>query len=90
MQGVFFIGIGFTKLSIYPLIGAMTGFAVFMEASNGAIFSLVPAIHPKFSGVVSGVTGGSGNVGGVIFSFWYFAFSVLIITRLCGLSPSSV
>jgi NNP family nitrate/nitrite transporter-like MFS transporter len=68
MQGVFFIGIGFTKLSIYPLIGAMTGLAVFMEASNGAIFSLVPAIHPKFSGIVSGVAGGAGNVGGVIFS----------------------
>jgi NNP family nitrate/nitrite transporter-like MFS transporter len=68
MQGIFFIWIGFAKLGIYPLIIAMTGLAIFMEAANGAIFSLVPAIHPKFNGVVSGVTGGAGNVGGIIFN----------------------
>jgi NNP family nitrate/nitrite transporter-like MFS transporter len=68
MQGVFFIWIGFAKLKIYPLIGAMTGLAIFMEAANGAIFALVPAIHPKFNGIVSGVTGASGNVGGVLFN----------------------
>jgi NNP family nitrate/nitrite transporter-like MFS transporter len=68
MQGVFFIWIGFVKLNIYPLIGAMTVLAIFMEAANGAIFSLVPAIHPKFNGIVSGVTGASGNVGGVLFN----------------------
>jgi NNP family nitrate/nitrite transporter-like MFS transporter len=68
MNGIFFIWIGFSKLKIYSLIGAMTGLAIFMEAANGAIFALVPAIHPKFNGVVSGVTGASGNIGGILFN----------------------
>ncbi|CAF2599705.1 unnamed protein product [Rotaria sp. Silwood2] len=68
VQGVFFIWIGFAKCKIYYLIMFMTGLAIFMEAANGAIFSLVPAIHPKFTGIVSGVTGASGNVGGILFS----------------------
>ncbi|CAF4393884.1 unnamed protein product, partial [Rotaria magnacalcarata] len=57
MQGIFFISIGVMNLKIYYLIGAMTGLAIFMEAANGAIFSLVPSIHPKFNGVVSGFAG---------------------------------
>ncbi|CAF3659327.1 unnamed protein product [Rotaria sp. Silwood1] len=68
VQGVFFMWIGFAKFKIYHLIVLMTGLAIFMEAANGAIFSLVPAIHPKFTGIVSGVTGASGNVGGILFS----------------------
>jgi NNP family nitrate/nitrite transporter-like MFS transporter len=69
IQGIFLIWIGFTKFNIYSLIGAMTGLAIFSQATSGAIFSLVPAIHPKFNGVVSGITGASGNVGGILFSF---------------------
>ena len=46
----------------------MTGLAIFMEAANGAIFSLVPSIHPKFNGIVSGTAGAAGNVGGILFS----------------------
>jgi len=75
IQGVFFIWIGFVKLNVYPLILAMTGLAISMEAANGAIFSLVPAIHPKFNGVVSGVTGASGNLGGILFGLAF---------RFCG------
>ncbi|CAF3800296.1 unnamed protein product [Rotaria socialis] len=67
MQGIFFILIGFMNLNIYHLIGMMTGLAIFMEAANGAIFSLVPSIHPKFNGVVSGFAGAAGNMGGVLF-----------------------
>ncbi|CAF5036276.1 unnamed protein product [Rotaria magnacalcarata] len=67
MQGIFFISIGVMNLKIYYLIGAMTGLAIFMEAANGAIFSLVPSIHPKFNGVVSGFAGAAGNMGGILF-----------------------
>ena len=66
-QGLCFVGIGYSNFNIYPMIGAMTALAVFMEAANGAVFSLVPSIHPRFNGVVSGVTGAAGNAGGVIF-----------------------
>ncbi|UJR11799.1 hypothetical protein I4U23_015979 [Adineta vaga] len=67
IQAIFFICIGLTKLKIYTLISLMTGLAIFIEAANGAVFALVPSIHPKFNGVVSGVTGAFGNVGGVLF-----------------------
>jgi len=67
MQGLLFILIGFIQSKIYPLIGLMTCLAIFMEGANGAVFSLVPAIHPTFNGVVSGITGAFGNVGGILF-----------------------
>jgi NNP family nitrate/nitrite transporter-like MFS transporter len=68
MHGIFLIWIGRSKFPIYTLIAAMTGLAIFLEAANGAVFGLVPAIHPKFNGIVSGVTGASGNIGGVLFN----------------------
>ena len=74
MQGVFLISIGFAKFGIYSLIVAMTGAAIFMDAANGAIFGLVPDIHPKFNGIVSGVVGASGNIGGVMFSLVFRFF----------------
>lgn len=68
MNGVFLILIGFAKFKIIPLLVVMTGLAIFMEAANGAVFGLVPAIHPKFNGIVSGVAGASGNIGGILFN----------------------
>lgn len=69
IMGVFFIWIGFvTDLKVHSLIGAMAGLAIFMEAANGANFSLVPHVKPKHNGVVSGMVGGSGNLGGIMFN----------------------
>lgn len=74
MQSVFLISIGFAKFGIYPLILAMTGAAIFMDAANGATFGLVPYLHPKFNGIVSGVVGASGNIGGIMFSLAFRFF----------------
>ena len=81
-QGICFIVIGYCNFKIYPLIGAMTVLAVFMEAANGAIFSLVPSIHPRFNGVVSGVTGAAGNAGGVIFCLVFLFYGANYRTTL--------
>ncbi|KAL2178840.1 major facilitator superfamily domain-containing protein [Thermothelomyces heterothallicus CBS 202.75] len=52
--------------------GAMFGLvaimALFLEAGNGANFSLVPHVHPQANGVLSGLTGAAGNLGGVLFA----------------------
>ncbi|ROW11311.1 hypothetical protein VMCG_01569 [Cytospora schulzeri] len=48
--------------------GLIALMAVFLEAGNGANFSLVPHVHPHANGIVSGVTGGLGNLGGVVFA----------------------
>jgi NNP family nitrate/nitrite transporter-like MFS transporter len=52
--------------------GAMFGLVavagVFLQAGNGANFSLVPHVHPFANGILSGLTGAGGNFGGVVFS----------------------
>jgi len=50
------------------MIGLVTLMSVFLEAGNGANFSLVPHVHPFANGILSGLTGAGGNLGGVIFA----------------------
>lgn len=50
------------------MFGLVALMAVFVEAGNGANFSLVPHVHPFANGVVSGLTGAGGNLGGVLFA----------------------
>lgn len=50
------------------MFGLVAGMAFFMEAGNGANFSLVPHVHPYANGIVSGVAGASGNLGGIVFA----------------------
>jgi NNP family nitrate/nitrite transporter-like MFS transporter len=51
--------------SMYGLVAVM---AIFLEAGNGANFSLLPHVHPFANGILSGLTGAGGNLGGVIFA----------------------
>lgn len=71
MQGVCFVCIGLLQVDIYSLLILMTDLALFMEAANGAVFSLVPHVNEDFTGVVSGVAGGFGNIGGVFFGLLF-------------------
>ena len=50
------------------VFGLMAVVAVFLQAGNGANFSLVPHVHPSANGILSGLTGAGGNLGGIIFS----------------------
>ena len=69
VTGALLILIGFldpkTPSTMFGLVAFM---AFFMEAGNGANFSLVPHVHPHANGIVSGVTGAAGNLGGIIFA----------------------
>ena len=49
-------------------MGLVSLMAVFLEAGNGANFSLVPHVHPHANGVLSGLVGSVGNFGGIIFA----------------------
>ena len=69
ITGVFQIAIGLTDSHTKStMFGLIAGMALFLEAGNGANFSLVPHVHPHANGIVSGVTGGTGNLGGIIFA----------------------
>ncbi|KAF7730795.1 Nitrate/nitrite transporter, partial [Penicillium ucsense] len=69
LMGAFELAIGFTdpkqEATMFGLIG---GLALFLEACNGANFALVPHVHPYANGIVSGIVGGFGNLGGIIFA----------------------
>ncbi|KAL8946664.1 MAG: hypothetical protein Q9222_006967 [Ikaeria aurantiellina] len=69
ITGVFLIAIGATDPNNQnTMFGLIAGMAFFLEAGNGANFSLVPHVHPFANGIVSGCTGASGNFGGIIFA----------------------
>ncbi|KAL9604614.1 MAG: hypothetical protein Q9219_000334 [cf. Caloplaca sp. 3 TL-2023] len=69
VTGAFLIAIGATDPhSRNTMFGLVAGMAFFLEAGNGANFSLVPHVHPHANGIVSGCTGAAGNFGGIIFA----------------------
>lgn len=53
------------EATVFGLIALV---AIFLQAGNGANFSLLPHVHPSANGILSGLTGAGGNLGGVIFS----------------------
>jgi len=55
-------------IKVEALIGALAIVAIFTEAGNGANFAVVPHVLPANNGIVSGLTGASGNFGGIIFN----------------------
>ncbi|KAK2736728.1 hypothetical protein FQN57_000576 [Myotisia sp. PD_48] len=65
----FLLAVGFSNPKSHPtMVGLITGYAMFMAASNGANFALVPHVHPFANGIVSGLVGAFGNLGGILFS----------------------
>ncbi|KFY99776.1 hypothetical protein V500_01260 [Pseudogymnoascus sp. VKM F-4518 (FW-2643)] len=78
------------------MFGLFVGLAVFMEAANGANFSLVPHVFPAANGIVSGTVGAAGNFGGLIFSIIFryngkhYDRSIWIIGVICIVINMSV
>lgn len=69
ITGAFLIAIGVVDPKSHStMFGLIAGMGFFLEAGNGASFSLVPHVHPSANGIVSGVTGAAGNFGGIIFA----------------------
>ncbi|KAI4107342.1 MAG: hypothetical protein L6R37_001703 [Teloschistes peruensis] len=102
LTGVFLIAIGATDPhNRNTMFGLIAGMAFFLEAGNGANFSLVPHVHPHANGIVSGCTGAAGNFGGIIFGiifryngedygrvFWIIGIMTIAINlALCWIRP---
>ena len=69
LTGCFQLAIGLKDShNTHTMFGLIAGMAFFLEAGNGAVFSLVPHVHPYANGIVSGFTGATGNLGGIIFA----------------------
>jgi len=68
-MGCFELAIGLTNPHHEAtMFGLVAGLAIFMDASNGANFAVVPHVHPFANGIVSGFVGAFGNLGGIIFA----------------------
>ncbi|KAI9834998.1 MAG: hypothetical protein M1819_002721 [Sarea resinae] len=69
VTGAFLLAIGLLdskrQATMFGLVGGM---AFFLEGCNGAVYSLVPHVHPHANGIVAGLTGAAGNLGGVVFA----------------------
>ena len=89
----------------WPLTGAVSAAilcSIFLQAGNGACFSMVPLIRKDLTGKIAGLAGAYGNVGAtfflIVFSFvdnkLFFTilagYSALIIWVSLGLHPFSL
>lgn len=90
ITGVFLIVIGvLNPHDTNTMFGLIAGMAFFLEAGNGANFALVPHVLPYANGVVSGMTGATGNFGGIIYAIVFrynktnYAKSFWIIGVMC-------
>jgi NNP family nitrate/nitrite transporter-like MFS transporter len=84
----------FSRVTVLPLaIFSMVVFAVSVQMSEGATFSVVPFINRKAVGSVAGIVGSGGNVGAILAGFllreegiaWPDALFILGLI-VCGLA----
>ena len=62
----------FSRMTILPLaILAMMTAGLFVKMANGATYSVVPFVNKKALGAVAGIVGAGGNVGAVLFGFFF-------------------
>jgi len=60
-------------------IVSMLSFALFLKMANGATYGIVPFINKNNIGLVSGIVGGGGNAGGMLFGFLFKAKGISYI-----------
>ncbi|KIJ61881.1 hypothetical protein HYDPIDRAFT_176843 [Hydnomerulius pinastri MD-312] len=73
IQGLLSLGLGIYidnhhEPSLKIIIVLFVILAIVNEAANGVNFSLVPHCNPYSNGFMSGIVGGMGNLGGIIFA----------------------
>jgi NNP family nitrate/nitrite transporter-like MFS transporter len=63
---------------VFAIVG-MLSFALFLKMANGATYAIVPFINEKNVGLVSGIVGAGGNVGGMLFGFFFKSESITYV-----------
>ena len=70
LEGVFVMVFARAR-TLAGAISALMTFSIFVQGAEGSTFGIVPYLNPAVTGTVAGVIGAGGNVGAVIFSFFF-------------------
>ncbi|KAJ5852485.1 uncharacterized protein N7529_011870 [Penicillium soppii] len=94
-MGAFQLAIGLSNPPTEAaMFGLIAGLAFFLEGCNGANFAVVPHVHPFANGIVSGIVGGFGNLGGIVFAIIFRSLETMApvrrIAQIVHLKPSAV
>ncbi len=73
-----------TTSTLATSIVVMVIFSIFVQASEGSTFAIVPYVDYGVTGSVAGVVGAGGNVGGVVFSLLFRELSDRAALLLMG------
>jgi len=73
-----------TTRNLFEAIVVMVFFSVFVQASEGSLFAIVPYVDPAITGSVAGIVGAGGSAGAVIFGFGFRQLDVVDAFRLMG------
>ena len=61
--------------SLTSSIFTLALFSLFVQATEGSTFGIVPYVNPKITGSIVGIVGAGGNVGGICFSYLFRVYS---------------
>jgi len=73
LEGIIIMIFAHTK-TLAGAISTMVIFSIFVQASEGSTYGIVPYVNSKFTGSVAGIIGAGGSVGGVVFSLLFKNF----------------
>eukprot|EP00980_Cylindrotheca_fusiformis_P009510 scaffold2077_cov119-Cylindrotheca_fusiformis.AAC.13 len=72
-EGVLIVVFSFSQ-TLAGAITTMCIFSIFTQAAEGAIYGVVPYISKLYTGAVAGFVGSGGNVGSVLYGFFFRSF----------------
>jgi NNP family nitrate/nitrite transporter-like MFS transporter len=70
LQGSLVVVFSYTQ-TLGGAIFVMMIFSIFVQASEGSTYGIVPYVNPEFTGSISGLVAAGGNLGGVAFSLLF-------------------
>ena len=74
LQGCSIIVFGYSK-TLAGAITTMIIFSLFVQASEGSVYAIVPYVNPSATGSISGVVGAGGTAGGAVFAVLFREYS---------------